>query len=153
LPTTLWRRLDWLGMLPSDELADRLRLAIGRLARKLRQQSLGGLSPSQASVLATLERRGAMNMGELAETESITKPSASGIVGHLLDGGLVSKSSSPLDRRSAIVGITPRGKVLLEERRAERSAYLTCRISDLDSDRRALLEQAVVILEEMVSDR
>ena len=140
-------------MLTTASLADRLRVSIGRLARKLRQQSLGGLTPSQASTLATLDRRGPLMMGQLAEHEGITKPSATGIVGRLLEKGLVERRSDPSDRRSAIVAISPAASQLLEQRRRERTAYLASRIDALGPEERAILERAVDLFEEMFEDR
>ncbi|MFP4554581.1 MAG: MarR family winged helix-turn-helix transcriptional regulator [Actinomycetota bacterium] len=140
-------------MLTTASLADRLRVSVGRLARRLRQQSLGGLTPSQASVISTLDLQGPMTMGRLAELERIAKPSATGIVGRLVDKGLVEKREDPSDRRSSIVAVTPEGSQLLEQRRRERTAYLARHIERLDSDDRAVLERAVVILEEMIEER
>ena len=51
------------------ELAGRLRLAITRLARQLRQTSDSDLSPTQGSVLATVGKSGPLTLGELAELE------------------------------------------------------------------------------------
>ena len=42
----------------SEELASRLRLSINRLHRLLRQESLAGLSPAQASALGAVNRLG-----------------------------------------------------------------------------------------------
>lgn len=140
-------------MLTTASLADRLRVSIGRLARRLRQQSLGGLTPSQASVISTLDVHGAMTMGRLAEHEGIAKPSVTGIVGRLVDKGLVEKREDPSDRRSSIVAITPEGSQLLEQRRRERTAYLARHIERLGDDDSAVLERAVVLLEEMIEER
>lgn len=140
-------------MLTTSHLADRLRVSVGRLARKLRQQSLGGLTPSQGSVLATLDRGGPMMMSQLAEQEGISKPSATGIVGRLVDKGMVERRDDPTDRRSAIIVITAAGSRLLEQRRRERTAYLANWVDSLDVDDRAVLERAVEILEEMIEDR
>jgi len=139
-------------MLTTVSLAERLRVSIGRLARKLRQQSFGGLTPSQTSILFTLDRHGAMSMSQLAEWESISKPSATGIVGRLFDKGLVHRSPDPGDGRSSIVGITSAASRLLEQRRRERTAYLAHRIDALDEEDREILEKAVVILEEMIEE-
>lgn len=140
-------------MLTTASLADRLRVSIGRLARRLRQQSLGGLTPSQASVISTLDVHGPMTMGRLAEHEGIAKPSVTGIVGRLVQKGLVEKKEDSSDRRSSIVAITPEGSQLLEQRRRERTAYLARRIEGLDGDDRAVLERAVMLLEEMIEER
>lgn len=140
-------------MLTTASTADRLRVAVGRLARKLRQQSLGGLTPSQASVLSTLDRHGPMTMSDVAEHEGIAKPSATGIVGRLVDKGFVSRSPDPADKRAFIVATTPDGHELIELRRRERTAYLARRIDDLDEGDRRLLGRAIELLESMVVDR
>jgi DNA-binding MarR family transcriptional regulator len=139
-------------MLSNPVLADQLRVAVGRLARRLRQQSLGGLTPSQGSVLATLDRHGPMSMGRIAEHEAISPPSVTGIVGRLADKGLLTKQADPHDLRSSIVIISPQGADLLEQRRQERTAYLAARIELLDPGDREVLAAAVPILERIHSD-
>lgn len=86
-------------------------------------------------------------MGRLAEYESVSRPSATGIVRRLVDKGLVARSSNPDDLRSAIVEITDEGHALLEQRRRERTAYLANEIERLGPDDLAVLERAVTILE------
>lgn len=140
-------------MLTTVSLSERLRVAVGRLARKLRQQSLGGLTPSQGSVLSTLDRHGPMPMSHLASHEGISKPSATGIVGRLLEKGLVEKNNDPADGRSAIVEITKSGHQLLEQRRRERTAYLARQIEALVPEDREVLERAVALLEEILEGR
>jgi hypothetical protein len=48
----------------SEEVASRLRLSINRLHRLLRQESLAGLSPAQASALGAVNRLGSPTLGE-----------------------------------------------------------------------------------------
>jgi len=127
-------------------------VSIGRLARRLRQQSLGGLTPSQTSVLATLDKHGQMSMSRLADHEGISKPSVTGIVGRLVDKGLVERQRDPEDGRSAIVVISEAGRQVLEERRRERTAYLARRIAALDDEDREILERAAHLLEGMVEE-
>lgn len=140
-------------MLTNTSLADRLRVSVGRLARRLRQQSLGGLTPSQSSVLANLDRFGPMTMTQIAEQEGIAKPSATGIVGRLVDKGLVDRAIDPADRRSSVVAISRAGSDLLAQRRQERTAYLARRVEGLTVDERETLERAVEILERMAEER
>lgn len=140
-------------MLTTASVADRLRVSVGRLARRLRQQSLGGLTPSQASIISTLDRHGPMTMSQMAAHEAISKPSATGIVRRLLDKGLVDKRADPSDGRSSIVAINPDGSQLLERRREERTAYLARQLEGLDPDDRMVLERAAELLEAMIEDR
>lgn len=139
-------------MLTTASIADRLRVAVGRLARKLRQQSLGGLTPSQASVLSTLDRHGPMAMSQVADHESISKPSATGIVGRLVEKGLVSRKPDVGDKRSFIVEISPAGHELIDQRRRERTAYLARRIDSLSEEDHRALERAIELFENMIEE-
>lgn len=136
-------------MLTNLELAQRLRVSIGRLARRLRQQSLGGLSPSQASVLATLEKMGPLSMGTLAQHEGVSRPSATGIVSRMVDRGLIIRSANPSDLRSSVVEISDDGRQMMDRRREEKTAYLAAAIEGLTPEERAALARAVVILERL----
>ena len=58
------------------ELASRLRLAITRTARRLRQEAGTDLGPSQLAALATIERHGPLAPSELADHERVRRPTA-----------------------------------------------------------------------------
>lgn len=92
-------------------------------------------------------------MSDVADHEGISKPSATGIVGRLIDKELVAKAADPRDGRSTIVTITAKGHDLLEARRRERTAYLTRQVESLGADDRAVLERTVELFEKMVDDR
>ena len=81
------------------ELAGRLRLAVTRLARQLRQTSDSDLSPTQASVLATVGGSGPLTLGELAELERVASPTITKVIALLHEKGLVDKITDPADRR------------------------------------------------------
>ena len=131
-------------------LADRLRLSVGRLARRLRQQSLGGLTPSQRSTLATLGNHGPMTMGRLARIESISRPSATGIVSRLLEQGLVDRRPHPDDGRAMLVGLSSAGTAVLEQGKRERTAVLAEYLDTLDDHERSVLDEAIGILNRLV---
>lgn len=140
-------------MLTSSSLAERLRVAVGRLARRLRQHAVGDLTPSQSSVLATLDKRGPASMSRLAEIEAISRPSTTGIVSRLVEKGLVERADNPDDGRSAIVAITRAGSELLEQRRAERNAFLARAIESLEDDEQLVLARAAEIIERITAER
>lgn len=139
-------------MLTSTALAERLRVAVGRLARRLRQHTVGDLTPSQSSLLATLDRRGPMAMSRLAEIEAISRPSTTGIVARLAERGLVVRGDNPEDGRSAIIDISPEGSKLLQHRRHERNAYLARAIESLSDDERLVLARAAELIERITAE-
>jgi len=132
------------------ELAADLRLVIARLGRRLRQQSAGGLTPSQLSILSTLEGSGPLHMGELARREAVAPPTITRIVGVLADGGLVTRSTNPDDARSALIEVTGKGRKVLEAVRNERTALLVERLAGLDDSEVAALAAVLPILERLV---
>ena len=71
---------DPVGTETTEELAGRLRLAIDRLHRRLRQESLAGLSPAQASALGAVKRLGRPTLGELAAVEQVQPPTMTRLV-------------------------------------------------------------------------
>ncbi len=138
-----------LSSVSSVDLAQSLRLAVGRLARRLRQRTLGGLTPSQLSVLASLDRLGPLTLTALAENEGVAGSSISGIVARLADKGLVKRVPNPEDRRSTLVEPTEQGRAVLEKGRGERTAYLAERLERLSAEEREVLAEAVAILARM----
>ena len=133
------------------DLAADLRLVVARLGRQLRQQSAGGLTPSQLSILATVDRDGAMHMGELARRESVAPPTITRIVAALVDAGLVTRTANPDDARSAVIQITAKGRRVLDALRKERTVLLVERLAALDDDEVALLTEALPLLERLVT--
>src|SRR4051794_3640251 len=133
-----------------EELAPRLRWAITRMARRLRQESGTDLGPSQIAALATVERHGPVSPSELAELERIKRPTATRIVRHLEEGGLIQRISHPADGRSSILSVTAEGRSLLKRLRERKTAYLAKRLSAMDPEDRRTLERAAALLEGML---
>lgn len=130
-------------------LAARLRVALTRLHRHLRQQSVGGLTPSQGSALAAIERLGAPTLGELASREGVQPPSATRIVGALEEMGLVRRVADETDRRVARVELLPEGRRTLARNRSARTAYLAARLQRLAPEERAALADLIALLERL----
>jgi DNA-binding MarR family transcriptional regulator len=138
------------GNTVEELLAPRLRLAITRMARRLRQEAGTDLGPSQAAALATIERYGPLSPSELAERERIKRPTATRIVGNLESAGLVDRIRDPADGRASILSVTPKARVLLRRLRARKTAYLARRLDGLDAEDRRTLERAAELLEGML---
>ena len=135
----------------APEIASRLRLSATRLARRLRQESGAGLSPSQLSALAVIANHGPLTLGALAEHERVAPPSITKVVSKLESDGLVTRTPDPADRRICRVAVSPSGERLLEEIRRRKTAWLTARISQLDADRQRRLADALDVLDEIIS--
>jgi DNA-binding MarR family transcriptional regulator len=131
----------------SIEVAARLRLAIARTARRLRQEAGVDLSPSLAAALATVDKHGPLTPSELADREQVQRPTATRIVGRLADAGLVERTSDPGDGRVTLVSPTPEGRALLRRLRQRKNAYLARRLRDLEPSEVATLDRAAEILE------
>jgi DNA-binding MarR family transcriptional regulator len=132
------------------ELPARLRLAIARTARRLRQEAGTDLSPSLTSALATIERHGPLTPSELAEIERVQRPSATRIVAKLDSDGLVDRAADPSDGRVSLVTASRDGRALLRRLRTRKNAYLARRMRDLDPDDVAALERAAEVLERLL---
>ena len=135
------------------ELAGRLRLAITRLARQLRQTSESDLSPTQGSVLATIGKSGPLTLGELAELERVAGPTITKVVALLHEKGLVDKITDPADRRFVRVQLTADGQALLERTRARKTAWLARQLHDLSPDELDRLVAAADVLEHLTARR
>jgi DNA-binding MarR family transcriptional regulator len=132
------------------ELVVQLRLAVMRLARRLRQQTEGEITASQLSALASLSRLGPLSLGALAAVERVRPPTMTRIVGHLESAGLVVRRPAPGDRRSAEVELSPAGRELLDRSRTRKDAYLAERLATLAPTEVAVLRQAAAALERLL---
>jgi DNA-binding MarR family transcriptional regulator len=118
----------------------------------LRQQSGEGLTPSQNSALASIERNGALTPSELASIERIQRPTATRILNGLLDAGLVTRETDATDRRIARVKVTREGAATLQRGRSRRTAYLARRLERLSPEELEVLERAAELLERLTED-
>ncbi len=136
---------------PEDEVeeAARLRVAIARLARQLRQRTMGGLTPSQLSCLTSVERLAPVRLAELAAREAVAPPTLTRIVAVLVEVGLVERQADPLDARAALITTTAAGRDALQVIREERTAFLFERLHALAPEDRARLPQLVELLEHL----
>jgi len=133
--------------LPADDIS-RLRLALLRVARRLRQNA-SGMTQSQLSALTSVQRDGPLTIGQLAAIENVQPPSVSRIVGALEGEGWVARVADPTDGRVALVTTTDAGDRQLAQLRADRDAWLARRLDGLDPDDVATLFGAIGALERL----
>lgn len=134
------------------ELAARLRLAVTRLARRLRQQTEEGLTPSQSSALSSIERRGPLTPSELAAIERIQRPTATRVLNHLANAGFITRETDRLDRRIARVRVTRKGEAVLARGRSRKNAYLATQLRDLTPEDLHTLERAAELIETLLEE-
>lgn len=145
-----------IGDTPLTDSAARLRMAIVRTSRRLRQEAAGAdgqLTPTAVAALATVERHGPLTPSELAEIERVKRPTATRTLRGLTEAGLVDRAPDPADGRSALVSVTPEGRERLRRLRGRKNAYLARRMRDLPAGDVATLERAAEILEGMLEER
>lgn len=135
-----------------SETASNLRLAINRMARRLRQEAGGELGPASVAALATIERHGPLTPSELAEMEGVKRPTATRVLARLTDEGYVSRTQDPEDGRSSIVDITAEGRAILRRLRNRKTAYLAKRMKNLSESEVEALASATEILERMLEE-
>jgi DNA-binding MarR family transcriptional regulator len=137
----------------TEELPTRLRLAIMRLARRLRQQSEPDMSPSMHSAMANIEYRQPVTLGNLAKAERVTPPTMTKIVGRLEDAGLVTRVVDSADRRIQRVSLSRDGAKLIARNRSRKNAYLARKLRQLEPEEVSKLEEAVGVIEKILEDK
>ncbi len=138
------------------ESAVRLRMAIVRTARRLRQEAAGAggteLTPTAAAALATVDRHGPLSPSELAEIERIKRPTVTRTLRQLEEAGLVDRTPDPADGRGALVSVNAAGRERLRRLRGRKNAYLARRMRDLPAEDVEALERAAGILERILEE-
>jgi DNA-binding MarR family transcriptional regulator len=137
---------------PDPQDITRLRVAVGRLHRRLAQRTSGELTFAQISALVTIEKHGPIRQGELAAREKVAAPSMTRTVGGLMEAGLVEKIPDPEDGRSCHIVVTPAAHALLDKVRSERAAMLSERAARLTPDQYATLVAALPVIEQLAEE-
>lgn len=134
----------------THELSSELRVAVNRLARRLRAEKADSdLTDSQTTVLGVLAVRGALTLSELGEIERVTLPSMNRTVGILVEAGYIDRETSAEDRRKVMLTLSPAGVDLVRETRRRRDEWLYRRLAILDPAQREVLAAAASALREL----
>ncbi len=132
-------------------LAGDLRVVIGQLRRRLREQSsFGDLTWSQTSVLSRLDREGSATVTSLARAEGMRPQSMGATVSALEAAGLVNGSPDPDDGRQTILSLSPACREWIKAGRAAKEDWLFRAIqSKLSPEEQGELAKGVELLKRL----
>jgi DNA-binding MarR family transcriptional regulator len=106
-------------------LAGEIRVVIGRLNRRLREQAHSSdLTASQKSVLLHLEREGSATVTALAKADGVRPQSMGATIASLQAAGLVASAPHPTDGRQSVLSLTARCRKMIRTSRAAREDWL-----------------------------
>ena len=122
-----------------------------RLLRMLRREDDGtGLSAPRLSALSVIVFAGPLSLAELAAAEQVRPPTMSRIVEALVEDGLVTRETTPGDRRSVRISVTEKGRRLMDAGRERRVQALSERLVGLAQSERRALGRGVELLERIL---
>jgi len=135
------------GTTHASVAAGELRVVLGQLVRRLREQADGSdLTRSQASVLSRLDRDGPATATVLARAEGLRPQSMGTIVAALEAAGLVAGSPDPKDGRKTILSLTQTAREQFRTGRLAREDWLLQAMSALTPSELDQLSSSIGLL-------
>ncbi|KAG8154408.1 MarR family winged helix-turn-helix transcriptional regulator [Burkholderia catarinensis] len=137
--------------LPLAGLAGELRISVGKLMRRMREQTHpNDLTSSQKSVLLRLDRDGPATVSALARAESVRPQSMRVTVATLEALGAVSGAPDPTDGRQTLIALTSGFRKVLQANRAAKDDWLFRALhAQLSEPELAELASAVKLLQRL----
>ena len=139
-------------MTRTAELASSMRVSVMRLSRRLRvERADHGLTLTQISVLATLDRHGPLTPRELVQHERVQPPSMTRTLAGLEERALIVRTPHASDGRQHLISLAAPAAALLREDRRRRDAWLAQRLAELTQAERDVLRAAAPIIDRITS--
>jgi DNA-binding MarR family transcriptional regulator len=140
--------------LDSTEVANQIRVVVGRLVRRLRVvRAPDELTLSEESVLSRLDRYGPLSGAELAEQEKVKPQAISAILAKLDGRALIVREADATDGRRTLISPTPEGRRLLVSKRSQASEQMARAIDrTLTAAERKQLCDAIVLLDRVTEN-
>lgn len=124
-----------------------LTVALGGLIRRVRFETRGGhINLSEASVMARLEREGALTTAMLARAEAMTPQSMGALIAQLERRGLVERQPHPTDGRQMLIALTDAGGAACRHQQAAKRAWLATAMERLDPSELHALRAAIPLI-------
>ncbi len=136
----------------TNQTAARLRQSITRLNRRLRSSALGGITPTQASMLGSVDVLNNPSLGDLAIAEQIQPPSVTVIVRSLEAAGLITRTVDADDRRCVRVHTTALGRKEMALIRRRKTEFLERRLAVLAPEDQRTAEVVASFLEALLEE-
>jgi DNA-binding MarR family transcriptional regulator len=132
-------------------LAGELRISLGKLIRRVREQAHpGDFTSAQKSVLLRLDRDGPATVSALARAESVRPQSMRITVAGLEAVGAISGKPDPSDARQTLIDLTPGFRKTLKASRAAKDDWLVRALqAQLSAQERGELAAAVKLLQRL----
>ncbi len=127
--------------------ASELRVALGRIERRLRQECEDGeLTSAALSALSRLDEAPS-GTAALAAAERTSAPTVCAILATLQSRGLVRRDPDPTDGRRAVMTLTPAGRATLDARRSALTRHVAQTLGEaFDGDQLRQLLAALPLL-------
>ena len=132
-----------------------LRLAVGRIARRIRQLYAAGDPASESgfieiALLSSLERKGPLTSKALAELERVTPQAIGSTLSALEQRGYVARATDPNDGRRVVTAITDAGRATLASREQVISERMTRALRQgFDADEQRQIAAVIPLLERL----
>ncbi|MFF3460725.1 MarR family winged helix-turn-helix transcriptional regulator [Streptomyces sp. NPDC002730] len=133
-----------------NELAEELRLVVGRLVRVVRAGDI--MAPGEAAVLGYLDRSGPQIATDIAQQRGVSHQAVAKAVKRLLNSGFVRAEAHPSDGRKLLLHLTSTGRSRLAEERQRREDWLGAAIHQvLTSSEREALAAAIPLFSRLTA--
>jgi DNA-binding MarR family transcriptional regulator len=133
-------------------LANSLRPPLLRVTRLMRTQRVDtSVTLAELSVMNLL-RQGPKSIGELAVAERTQPPTMTRLVAALERRQLLERGSHPVDKRRAMMTLTPKALELLDSETRARDAWLCRRMGTLRPEQLRVLADVIPVLIQLADD-
>jgi DNA-binding MarR family transcriptional regulator len=113
----------------------------------LRSHRTADLSIPQFRILNYISRNPQASLSNLADHIGLTLPTMSKMVDSLVAREWVTRQASPDDRRRVLLGLTGRGKIMLDQALAKTQASLAEKLSSLPAADQEMVSEAMKCLQ------
>lgn len=132
----------------TELVRENLRILVRKLGVLERgEASCCGITLSQSYTIVEIGRAGTMSVTLLTEILGVDKSTVSKSVDKLVNNGFLVRDADPEDRRSVILCLSDKGKLLFEEVERRATAYFEEVVADIPDDKR---EQIIESLQYLV---